>query len=77
MWTLDHRRMSAECIGFVIACSILIFVIVGGIFSNWYGVLDDRRPIPKPSRPPHPASIYYPPGETQPKVPGDPGWRRS
>lgn len=28
-------------------------------------------------RPPHPRSVYYPPGEPAPKVPGDPGWSRS
>ena len=67
----------------VIVCSVLIVFVLGGIFSNWYGVLSDPRPVPapignaKPTRPPHPASIYYPPGEPQPKVPGDPGWRKS
>ena len=25
-------------------------------------------------RPQHPAEIYYPPGEPEPKVPGDPGY---
>ena len=27
----------------------------------------------KHERPPHPRSVYYPPGEPGPKVPGDPG----
>lgn len=59
--------MTREEIGFVVACSILIAVIIGGIFSDWYGVQSDRRPVPspigtaKPTRPPHPVNIYYPP----------------
>jgi hypothetical protein len=75
--------VTREEIGFVVACSILIAVIIGGIFSDWYGVQSDRRPVPspigtaKPTRPPHPVNIYYPPGEPAPKVPGDPGWRKS
>jgi hypothetical protein len=72
--------MSAEGKGFLVACTILILIILGGIFTDWYGVQSDQRPAPapigegRPTRPPHPHSIYYPPGEPQPKVPG---WRKS
>lgn len=74
--------MTREEIGFVVACTILIAIIVGGIFTDWYGVQRDQRPAPapfgtaKPTRPPHPINIYYPPGEPAQKVPGDPGWSR-
>lgn len=66
----------------LIVITAAIVLVLGGIFSNWYGALDDTRPAPapigtaKPTRPPHPASIYYPPGVPQPAVPGDPCWNR-
>jgi hypothetical protein len=31
-------------------------------------------PLERPDRPSHPRSMYYPPGEPAPKVPGDPGY---
>jgi hypothetical protein len=54
--------VSREQVGFVAACTILILVILGGIFSDWYGVQSDQRPVPKPGRPPHPICVYEPPG---------------
>lgn len=68
---------------FVAVVTVLILLVIGGMLTDWYGVLSDTRPVPspigdaKPTRPPHPESIYYPPGEPQPLVPGDPGWRKS
>lgn len=75
--------MSREQIGFVVAVTILITLIIGAIITEGYGVQGDQRPPPapfgtaKPTRPPHPIDIYYPPGEPYPTVPGDPGWRKS
>lgn len=72
--------MTREEIGFVVACSILIAIIIGGIFTDWYGVQRDQRPAPPPfgtAKPTRPINIYYLPGEPAPKVPGDPGWRKS
>lgn len=75
--------MSREQIGFVVGCLILTLLTFGAIITEGYGVQRDQRPAPapigtaKPTRPPHPIDIYYPPGEPYPTVPGDPGWRKS
>ncbi len=53
--------MSDEGKGFVAGCTILILLIIIGIFSDWYSFGDDRR-LPRPERPAHPTCVYQPPG---------------
>lgn len=50
----------------VIVCILLILAIAFGTAAKI-----DHVPA-QPNRPQH--SIYYPPGEPQPAVPGDPNW---
>jgi len=50
--------------GIVAGCTVLIVILLVGIFSDWYR-FGDERVIPRPDRPAHPIGIYYPPGWKQ------------
>lgn len=65
---MSRRKLTAGLLGLAVAALV----------AFWPPHRVDVSPVfQRHGRPPHPISIYYPPGEPQPKVPGDPGWVRS
>ena len=67
---LRTRKLRGLWLWLFASGALLVSLVV-----RWPAQTVDVSPLfERSDRPPHPSEVYYPPGEPQPKVPGDPGY---